>query len=91
MARVLVVGDSDFLSNSLVSAGPGNSTFALDAVHWLAGSDTRVASVGARRPKVRRLSISQEQLAGLRWLSMGLLPTVVAFFGFAVRIRRRGR
>ena len=91
MARVLVVGDSDFLTNALVSAGPGNSTFALDAVHWLAGSDVRVASVGARRQKVRRLSITQEQLGSLRWLSMGVLPAIVAVFGFAVRVRRRGR
>ena len=91
MARVLVVGDSDFLTNAILSSGPGNRTFVLDSVHWLAGSDTRVASVGARRQKVRRLSITQEELGGLRWVSMGILPSIVALIGFAVRMRRRGR
>jgi hypothetical protein len=91
VARVLVVGDSAFLSNSLFSGGPGNGTFALDAVHWLSGADARVASVGARRQKVRRLAITQEQLGGLRWVSMGLLPCLIGLLGFAVRMSRRGR
>jgi len=91
VARVLVVGDSDYLTNSLISGGPGNSTFALDSVHWLSGADARVASVGARRQTVRRLSITQEQLGSLRWVSMGILPLLVGLLGFAVRMGRRGR
>jgi len=91
VARVLVVGDSDFLSNGLFSGGPGNGTFALDAVHWLSGADARVASVGARRQKVRRLAITQEQLGSLRWISMGILPGLIVLLGFAVRMSRRGR
>jgi hypothetical protein len=90
-ARVLTVGDSDFLSNGLLSDGPGNVTFTLDAVHWLAGADLRVASVGARKRRVRRLAITKEQLGSLRWLSMGFLPLLVGIIGFAVRTNRRGR
>jgi hypothetical protein len=90
-ARVLVVGDSEFLENGLFSSGPGNGTFALDAVHWLSGADARVASVGARRQKVRRLAITQEQLGSLRWISMGILPCLIGLLGFAVRMSRRGR
>jgi hypothetical protein len=90
-ARVLVVGDSDFLGNHLFSDGPGNSTLALDSVHWLAGADLRVASVGARRQKVRRLAISKNELETLRWVSLGVLPVLVGLFGFAVRFGRRGR
>jgi hypothetical protein len=90
-ARVLVIGDSDFLGNHLFIDGPGNSTLALDAVHWLAGADLRVASVGARRQKTRRLAISKNQLETLRWVSLGVLPVLVGLFGFAVRFGRRGR
>ena len=91
VARILVVGDSDFLRNAQISGGPGNAAFALDAVHWLAGADSRVASVGARRHKVRRLAITQEQLGTLRWVSMGLLPFLVGLMGLAIRLGRRGR
>jgi hypothetical protein len=90
-ARILVVGDSDFISNGMLSDGPGNVTFTLDAMHWLAGADLRVASVGARKRRVRRLAITKEQLGSLRWLSMGFLPLLVAVIGFAVRSSRRGR
>jgi len=90
-ARVLVVGDSDFLGNNLFTEGPGNSTFSLDAVHWLAGADLRVASVGARKQKVRKLAISKNQLDTLRFVSMGVLPLLVGLLGFAVRWSRRGR
>ena len=90
-ARALVVGDSDFLSNRLFSDGPGNATLSLEAIHWLAGSDGRLSSVGARRHKVRRLAISTQQLGTIRWLSLAFLPLLVAFIGVCVRFGRRGR
>ncbi len=90
-ARVVVLGDSDFLSNSLLTDGPGNATLALESVHWAAGEDARVASVGARRDKVRRLTISAEQLKTVRALSLWVLPSLFAMIGLAVRLGRRGR
>ena len=90
-ARVMVVGDSDFLGNNLFAEGPGNSTFVLDTVHWLSGADLRVASVGARKQKVRKLAISKNQLEALRFVSMGILPLLVGLMGFAIRWTRRGR
>ena len=90
-ARVVVIGDSDFVSNGLLSDGPGNTTLALEAVHWAAGADARVSSVGARRQKVRRLAISAEQLKTVRIISLGLLPGLFGLIGMAVRFSRRGR
>ena len=90
-ARIVVIGDSDFLSNSLLTDGPGNTTLALEAVHWASGADARVSSVGARRQKVRRLAISSEQLDTVRLISLGLLPVLFGLIGMAVRFSRRGR
>jgi len=90
-ARIVVIGDSDFLSNGLLNDGPGNTTLALEAVHWSSGADARVASVGARRQKVRRLAISSEQLKTVRLVSLGLLPALFGLMGMAVRFSRRGR
>jgi ABC-type uncharacterized transport system involved in gliding motility auxiliary subunit len=64
---------------------------ALEMVHWLAGADARVSSVGARRHKVRRLAISTQQLETIRWLSLAFLPILVGLIGFGVRWGRRGR
>ena len=90
-ARIVVLGDSDFLSNGLLSDGPGNTTLALESVHWASGADARVSSVGARRQKVRRLAISAEQLKTVRVVSLGLLPVFFGLIGMAVRFSRRGR
>jgi hypothetical protein len=90
-ARVIVVGDSEFLSNGLFTDGPGNATLSLEAIHWLAGADARVSSVGARRHKVRRLAISTVELGTIRWLSLFLLPAIMGLLGFCVRWSRRGR
>ena len=90
-ARIVVLGDSDFLSNGLLSDGPGNTTLALESVHWASGADARVSSVGARRQKVRRLAISAEQLKTVRVVSLGLLPVLFGLIGMAVRFSRRGR
>ena len=90
-ARIVVLGDSDFLSNGLLSDGPGNTTLALsESVHWASGADARVSSVGARRQKVRRLAISAEHQdrAGHQ---PGLLPVLFGLIGMAVRSSRRGR
>ena len=90
-ARIVILGDSDFLSNGLLSDGPGNTTLALESVHWASGADARVSSVGARRQKVRRLAISAEQLKTVRVISLGLLPVLFGLIGMAVRFSRRGR
>ena len=90
-ARVVVQGDSDALTNALLGDGPGNLSFALDTVHWLAGADTRVSTGGSRRTKTRRLALTQQQTGTLRWVSMGILPSLVALLGLLVAWTRRGR
>jgi len=90
-ARVVVIGDGDVFTNALLGDGPGNATLALEMIHWLAGADNRVASVGARKGRVRRLALTKEQMGSVRWLSMGFLPFLVALIGFVVRFGRRGR
>ncbi len=90
-ARVVIQGDGDALTNALLGDGAGNTTFALDVVHWLAGADERVATGGSRRTKVRRLELTKQQTGSLRWVSMGLLPVLVSLIGFFVAWSRRGR
>jgi hypothetical protein len=86
---VLVQGDGDALSNALLGSGAGNTSFALDTVHWLAGADTRLATGGSRRTKIRRLALTQQETGTLRWVSMGILPSVVAVLGLMVAWSRR--
>ena len=90
-ARVLVVGDADAFTNALLDEGPGNGTFAVNAVTWLAGDDARLGVDIQRRTETRRLALSEEDAVRLRWISLGLMPGLVALLGLGTWWSRRGR
>lgn len=89
-SRVLVVGDADVLTNQLLAEGPGNSTFAVNAFRWLLWDDARLSVIG-KPTAVRRLALTTEDQARIRWLVMGLLPLLAVVVGGAVWASRRGR
>jgi len=93
-ARLLVLGDADLLSNSMVADAPGNAVFALHAMHWLAGDDRRlgvVAGAVGRATRSRRLAITAEDAQVIRWVSLALMPGLVALAGLLTFLSRRGR
>ncbi len=94
MGRVVVIGDGDAFTNALLGEAPGNAVFAVNAVHWLAGDDRRlgvtVGTVG-KGTRARRLALTAEDMGTLRWVSIGLMPGLVALIGVLTRLGRRGR
>lgn len=90
LSRVLVLGDADVIANGLLTEGPGNITFAVNSLRWLVGDDGRLSVVG-RPQAVRRLTLSSDDLAALRWVVIGLGPVLAVMLGAAVWATRRGR
>jgi len=91
LGRVLVVGDGDVFTNSLLAEYPGNVPFALNAIHWLAGQDLRLGVSAGRVTKSRRLAITKEETGVLQAISLGLMPSLVLLLGIGVWNSRRGR
>jgi len=91
VSRVLVIGDSEFMTNGLLQDGPGNKDFAVNAIHWLAGDDQRLGIGVGRRTAQRRLALTKEETGRLRWVSLFLLPALVAMAGVGTWMSRRGR
>lgn len=89
-ARLVVVGDGDFMTNGVVPEGPGNATFIVNAFRWLVGDDDRLSVVG-RPTTVRRLALTDEDTRMIRWVALGLGPLCVFLAGAAVWAARRGR
>lgn len=89
-ARVVVVGDADLFTNTLLSEGPGNTSFAVNVFRWLLRDDGRLSVVG-RPTAVRRLALSDEDRAGIRWVALGLGPLLAVLVGAGVWASRRGR
>lgn len=87
--RIVVVGDSGWLTDTLVSQSQENVALALNLVDWLAQED-RLASVRSKVVSSRDLlysSPTHENTA--RWLNIAGVPLVFILFGAVRSIRRR--
>ena len=86
--RIIVVGDSIFLGNTLIESG-GNRDFLTAAVNWLCDRPMLVAGIGPRPVTEFRLLISNQQQRQLNWLLLGALPGGVLIIGWFVWLVRR--
>jgi hypothetical protein len=86
--RMVVVGDGDFINESIVGPIPGNMEFALNIVDWLVQDD---ALLSIRAKKIAPRSLGEVSDSLQPWLKYGnmLLPVaIVMIFGL---IRWRGK
>lgn len=88
-SRLVVVGDSDFVTDARVAYRP-NRDFFLNAVAWLAHEENRVA-VRPRDPEERVIRITAPQKNFLRLASVILYPAAILTLGVATWARRRRR
>src|SRR6185369_12873063 len=58
--RIVVFGDSDFVSNNGLQAAPGNGDLFLNAVNWL-GQQENLISIRPKSTEDRRVVLTQEQ------------------------------
>ena len=86
--RVVVVGDSDFASNDAL-AFQGNSNFFANVVNWLAEQENLIA-IRPKAPDDRRVTLTQDQLRLVTWLSLVLVPGAIFAIGVYTWWRRRG-
>jgi len=86
--RIVVVGDSLFLSNRVIDGG-ANRDFTGYAVNWLLDRPTLLKGVGPRPVVEFRLMMTRQQQHQVRWLLLGALPGGVLALGGLVWLRRR--
>ena len=87
--RLVVVGDSGWLTDALVSRSQENVALGLNLVDWLAQED-KLASVRSKVVSSRDLlysSPTHENAA--RWLNIGGVPLIFILFGAIRSVRRR--
>lgn len=87
-ARLVVVGDSDLINNRY-SQMTANELFFVYAVNWAAGDEHKITIPPAKRGGTR-LAVTEQQLSGIVFFSVNLLPLLIIGFGFSVwAVRRR--
>ncbi|HRC88066.1 MAG TPA: hypothetical protein PK413_20970, partial [Thermoanaerobaculia bacterium] len=84
--RLVVLGDSDFLSDRLVG-NASNGIFAENLFNWLLARDT-LLGIPPKKMEQPRLNLTQQQLL-TAYLWVGLLPLAAIAGGIWVYLKRR--
>lgn len=87
-SRLVIVGDSMFLSNELIKSAK-NSAFALAGISWLVDRSLLLADVGTQPYHEYRLNMKNSERQVLTWVFLVAMPGAVLAFGFFVWLRRR--
>jgi ABC-type uncharacterized transport system involved in gliding motility auxiliary subunit len=87
MSRIAVVGDSDFATNSFFHI-MGNGKLFLNTVNYLTSRENLVG-VEPRTRDLPRVNLTNRQVKGTFFLSVILIPALLAFIGVAVWWRQR--
>jgi ABC-type uncharacterized transport system involved in gliding motility auxiliary subunit len=85
-ARMVVVGDSDFVSNGALTGG--NPDLFLGAMNWLLEREELMA-IDAKPIEMYRLILNEKQIWAIFWLAVVGLPGAVALLGLMVWLGRR--
>jgi ABC-type uncharacterized transport system involved in gliding motility auxiliary subunit len=86
--RVVVIGDSDFASNSMLGT-QGNQDLFLNAANWAAQQENLIA-IRPRDPEDRRVTMTVDQQARVGYVSALILPVAILALGVFTWYRRRG-
>lgn len=81
-SRMVVVGDSDFISNRYINI-PGNRDLGQNIANWLAQQETLIA-IRPRDPDSRPITLTEQQGTFINWLTLAIVPGLL--FATAVRV-----
>lgn len=86
-ARLLVFGDSDFLTNASFNAA-GNGDLALNSIAWLSAQEDLV-SIRPKTSVPRVVILSPQQVFYYFWTIVALAPVLIAAVGIGIWVRRK--
>lgn len=86
-SRVAIVGDSDFATNSFFHI-MGNGKLFLNTVNYLASQENLIG-IEPRTYDLPRVNLTNRQMKGTFFLSIVLIPALMALVGIAVWWRQR--
>jgi ABC-type uncharacterized transport system involved in gliding motility auxiliary subunit len=86
-SRIAVIGDSDFATNSFFHI-MGNGKLFLNTVNYLAARENLIG-IAPRTYDLPRVNLTNRQMKGTFFLSIVLIPALMALLGIAVWWRQR--
>ena len=86
--KLVVLGDSDFITNNLIEY-PGNLDLFLNCANWLLEKE-KLISIGPRSPDIRKVTMKGAELSIIFWSTVVGLPFLGLVIGGIVWVGRRG-
>lgn len=91
-AKILLAGDSDFITNGQVYSPYGNAILFADSIAWLTGYSEQISiEIDAQVSGLPLMFISASMLDTIGFLTQVLMPGLALFLGVVIWIRRRQR
>lgn len=87
LQKVIVIGDSDFLSNSFIGNG-ANRDFGLALIHWLSGN-SQLIDIPEFVPADQQLHWRPARIAGMAGIFMFGIPILLVVTGLFIGWRRK--
>lgn len=87
--RMVVAGESQFLSNQGIDSTVANRDFATLAFYWLLDRPSLMGGIGPRPVQEYRLNLTRAQMAVINSVLLAGLPGAVLLLGGLVWLRRR--
>jgi|TARA_B000000557_G_scaffold45973_1_gene34627 hypothetical protein len=87
-ARLLLLGDSDFLTNSGLNEG-GNRDFILNLIASMSDDEPSL-ELHANSRRISRILLTEEEQRNLQLLVLDLVPLAFLLPGLVIWVRRRG-
>lgn len=93
--KIVILGDSDCISNGEVSIGrtgvrAANYNFIMGAFFWMSNDEVPI-DVRRPAPTDRKLNLGMSGMRVTNWVLIGFMPLLMIIFYILIWIRRRGR
>jgi ABC-type uncharacterized transport system involved in gliding motility auxiliary subunit len=86
-ARLVVIGNSGFAENQWIGLQHNGDLF-FNTIDWLA-RDENLISIRPKSATSRRITLTEAQVAALRWSEFFLIPGITIILGIAIWWKRR--
>jgi len=87
-SRMIVAGNCEFLGDASLSEANANLDFALNGIDWLLDREELIG-IAAKENKSFSLNLTEEQVDKIAFITVILIPGVIALFGIGVWWKRR--
>ncbi|HEV2842964.1 MAG TPA: GldG family protein [Chthoniobacterales bacterium] len=87
-SRMVLVANSMFIEDSVISQGQQPLDFISGCVNWLLNRE-QLIGIAPKIPQTLTFSLDEDALRNLRWMVLVIMPLIPAVVGFAVWWRRR--